>query len=165
MPPPPKTASSTTELTNTQCYVCDGSYRNFILPVVYTGAMEFLESRRFNDKMPIELTYNNCELFVDKLAKDKDWLFKVFGKETMARYQVAAFYFQLFPTKIISCEKIGTNGVSVGVAEDARKGKLFKNILIWEGIEFRANGRGGRVIPFKECVKKIADARTAMSEL
>ena len=53
----------------------------------------------------------------------KDWLLEVFRKETVDRYQVTAFYFQLFATKIISFEKIGTRGVSVGVTEDGRKGK------------------------------------------
>ena len=58
----------------TQCFVCDESYQDFILPVIYSEAMEFLESRRFNDKMPIVLTLDTCESFVDKLAKDKDYV-------------------------------------------------------------------------------------------
>ena len=74
-----------------QCFVCDESYRDFILPVIYSGAMKFRESRRFNNKMPIVLTHDTCESFVDKLAKDKDWLSKVFGRGAVARYEVSAF--------------------------------------------------------------------------
>ena len=127
--------------------------------------MEFLESRWFNDNMPIDLTIDNCESFVDKLAKDKDWLSKGFGKETVARYQVTAFYFKLFATEIISFEKIGSDCVSVAVSEDRQKRKKFKNILNWEGIKFRASGRGGRVITFKEIAEKIVLAKAAMNDL
>ena len=89
----------------TQCYISDKAYQVFILPVIYSGAMNFLESRRFNDKMPIDLTMENYDSFVGKLAKDKDWLLKVFGKETVSRYQVTAFYFQLLTARIISFKK------------------------------------------------------------
>ena len=101
------------------------------MPIIYSGAMGFLESRHFNSKMPIDLAYVNCESFVDKLAKDKDWLAKVFGKEMVTKYQVTSFYFQLFTTKIIPFEKIGTTGVSAVVTEDDHKNKRFKNILDW----------------------------------
>ena len=149
----------------TQCYICDKAYQVFILPVIYSGAMEFLESRRFNNKMPIDLTMENYESFVGKLAKDKDWLLKVFGKETVSRYQVTAFYFQLFTARIISFGKNGSNSVSVAVSKDGQKNKLFKNIFKREGIQSRASGRGGRVIPFKEVADKVLHARAAMNDL
>ena len=53
----------------TQCYICDKAYQAFILPIIYSGAIEFLEHRRFKDKMAIDLTMENCESFVDKLEK------------------------------------------------------------------------------------------------
>ena len=90
---------------------------------------------------------------------------KVFGKETVSRYQVTAFYFQLFATRIISFEKNCTNSVSVAVSKDRQKNKLFKNILKWEGIQFCASGHGGRVIPFKEVADKVLLAREAMNDL
>ena len=83
----------------TQCYICDGSYKKIILPVIYSGVLDLLGSRRFNDKIPIDLTYDECDFFVDKLAKDE---------ETVTRYHITTFYFQLFATRIISFEKIGT---------------------------------------------------------
>ena len=69
------------------------------LPAIYSGAMEFLESRRYNDKMPIELTIDVCDFFVDKPAKDKDWLLTVFEKEMVTRYQVSTFNFKPFCNK------------------------------------------------------------------
>ena len=150
---------------NTQCYICDKSYEKYILPVVYSGAIEFLDSRRLNDITPFVLTVDSCEEFVDRLAKDKDWLGKVFGKESVARYNCTAFIFQLLATKILSFELIGGNSVAIVVTQDDKGKKLFKNILQWEGIEFRAKGRGGRTIPFKDIIERIQIARVALEEL
>ena len=85
---------------------------------------------------------------------------KVFGRETVTRYQVTVFYIQLFATKVISFEKIGTKSVSVAVSEDGRNNKLFEDILNWEGIEFHESGCGGRLVPFEEVLSKVSIART-----
>ena len=58
---------------------------------------------------------------------------------------MTSFYFQLFATKIISLEKIGSTDVSVAIMEDDHKNMPFKNILDWEGIEFHTRGRSGRI--------------------
>ena len=76
----------------TQCYVCDRSYKAYFLPVVMSGTMEFLDSRHFTNKIPFMLTFANCDKFIDWLAKNKDSLKKVFGLESVTRYNVTAFF-------------------------------------------------------------------------
>ena len=86
----------------TQCYVCDGEYKTQFLPVIYSGAVKFLDSRKFECINTYIITVGNCDEVLDILAKDKDWLHTVFGKEKVSKFNVTGFFLQLLATKILS---------------------------------------------------------------
>lgn len=127
----------------TQCFVCDGSYESYILPVIYDGALEFLQSRRVSDCMPFEINPKNCEEVLDLLFKDNDWLIRVFGKASVKKYNVAAFFFQLVGTKILSFER-RSGKVFLVLNRDSNDQLHFMDIMNWEGILIRTSGGRGR---------------------
>ena len=150
---------------STQCYVCDGRYKKICLPVVHSGAIQFLDSRQLTDVHLFVLTVANCDEFVDRLAKDKDWLLWVFGKESVTRYNVTAFFLQLLATKILSFELVGNKNVLIVISVDENHNKKFKNILQWEGIQFRVKGKRGRSVSFKDLVEKMSMVRALLDDI
>jgi len=48
------------------------------------------------------ICYSDIEGLVDLLYKDSDWTERVFAIKTVSKYNVAAFFFQLIATKILS---------------------------------------------------------------
>ena len=89
-------------ICNDKCFVCTGSYKKYMLPILHEGAVSFLSSSYFLDQMPYEITPNNYEGLVDILWKLPDWVKAIFGKKTVAKYSIHSFFFQLIATKIIS---------------------------------------------------------------
>ena len=62
-------------------------------------------------------------------------------------------------------ELFAGKSVGVVVSQDKNGTKLFKDLLQWEGIEFRAKGCGGRAVPFNKVLTKVSIARVALGEL
>ena len=115
--------------------------------------------------LPFVLTVANCDEFVDCLAKDKDWLLWVFGKESVTRYNVTAFFLQLLATKILSFELVGNKNVLIVISVDENHNKKFKNILQWEGIKFCVKGKRGCSVSFKDLVKKMTMVRALLDDI
>ena len=57
----------------TQCFVCNGKYEKYILPMLYEGAVEFLDSSYFNDQLVFEMTLESVDGLIDILWVSKDW--------------------------------------------------------------------------------------------
>ena len=140
----------------THCFVCDKSIRHWILPIVYEGAMEFMDSDCLIKGLPtIEIDHTNGDEILDLLAKDGDWLLRVFGKKTVTKYHVASFFLQLIAAEILSFE--WKNGkVVCGRNRDRNVKLLFKHKIKWEGFTFRtkAQGRAMKFLTFKEIYAK-----------
>ena len=128
----------------TQCFVCDGTYEEYILPIVYEGALEFLSSKVLTDKLPFEISIANCDSFLDSLYKEESWLIRVFGISSVKKYNVASFFFQLIGSRILSFEKSKDGKAVIVFARDTEGQYKYKNIVNWEGFLFRtkAHGRG-----------------------
>ena len=57
-----------------------------LVPVIYSGAVKFPDSRKFEFVYTYVTTVGNCDDVLDILAKDKDWLRVVFGKEKVPKF-------------------------------------------------------------------------------
>jgi superfamily II DNA helicase RecQ len=134
--PPNDAPSCTTAPCLTQCYVCNGDYSKYFLPVVQDGAISFLKSRRFLDAFDFGVTVDSCDGLLETLYKCKDSLVKVFGKATVAKYQVAGFFLSLIGSKILIFEWQGS-GVNCVIARDSDDNCYFENPIAWAGFTTR----------------------------
>ena len=122
----------------TQCYICTGEYKQFMLPVVKSGAIDFLASSYFSDGIPYVIGYENAESVPDKLWNDKDWRAKVFGKKTVKKYNIHAFMFQLIAAGILGFEwSNNTKEVKCVLLRDVNDRFVYLSEDAWEGFEFR----------------------------
>ena len=89
-----------------KCYVCQDNYVSDLLPIVYEGAVEFLESEYFAglDFMPYSVTHDEPEAVTDRLWNSGDFKKNIFGKKSVTKYNVNAFFFQLVATGILIFE-------------------------------------------------------------
>ena len=64
-----------------KCYVCSKSYMNDMLPVVYEGAVEFLDSKYFSARefMPYPIVHDDADAMPNRLWESAGWKKKVFG--------------------------------------------------------------------------------------
>ena len=76
---------------HTQCFVCDKTIDKYICPVVHDEAI------RFMDRLPWELTLNNCGEFIDLLAADADWKSRVFGIASVKKFSCNSFFYSCLP--------------------------------------------------------------------
>ena len=121
-----------------------------MLPIVYEGAIEFLKSRRLVDAMPYMICYSDIEGLVDLLYKDNDWTERVFAIKTVSKYNVAAFFFQLIATKILSFEWVGTTKLVCVISRVGTSTVFnYEKITFWEGFEFRTKAIGKRMIKYE----------------
>ena len=84
---------------------------------------------------------DNADSFVDSLNNSPDYLKKVFGKVSVARYNCNAFFFQLVAARILEFEWGGSE-VLFTIARDSNDTQKYKSITNWEGFEFRTSQRG-----------------------
>ena len=63
--------------------------------MIYSGAVNFLDSRKFKFINTYIITFGKCDDLLDILAKDKDWLYTVFGREKVVKFNVTGFFLQL----------------------------------------------------------------------
>ena len=69
------------------CFVCDKSYEKYMLPIILSGAMQFLSSGSFGDQLPFEVTNENAEDLVDILWNSADNKKLVFGRKNIEKYR------------------------------------------------------------------------------
>ena len=140
--PPQDAPPSTVEPCRTKCYVCDGGYSKYFLPVIREGAVAFLRSRRFSDILPFAVAADSCNSLLETLSKCKDSLVKVFGKATVSRYQVAGFFLSLIGSRILIFEWRGS-GVNCVLARDDNDTCFFEQAISWKGFTFRTRSQRG----------------------
>lgn len=134
---------------NNMCYVCKRNHEKWMLPVVYAGAVEFLGTELFKGQMPYEITYDNSEGLVNILAESADMKLKVFGKKTIAKYNVHSFFFQLIASDILCFEWVDNNRKVVCVRSKEIDGSFkYLNVKYWSGFEFRSARHGGAVVSY-----------------
>ena len=106
------------------------------------------------DKLPWELTLNNCGEFIDLLAADADWKSRVFGIASVNKFSCNSFFLQLFATGILSFEwKDGKVVIVRSLNEHSDISQYcFEEKLRWEGITFRtsATRHSRRNVTFRE---------------
>ncbi len=130
------------------CYVCNKRYEKYFLPVIYEGVVEFLRSRRLQEALCQSITVNECDRLLDTLRKDKDWLLKIFGKITVQKYNITAFFLQMIGVRFIIFETRGDAEV-VGVIAQNDEGLFhYEDKYNWEGIEFRT-GKSAKRLSFR----------------
>ena len=138
--PPDDAPACAVKPCGTQCYVCDGTCAKYFLPVIREGAIAFLRSRRFSDAFPFRITVDSCDTMLATLAKCKDSLIQVFGKATIAKYQVAGFFLSLIGARILIFEWKGA-GVNCVISRDDNDRNFFEKTVAWKGFTFRTRGR------------------------
>ena len=79
---------------------------NDMLPVVYEGVVEFLDSEYFSARefMPYPIVHDDVDAMPNRLWESADWKKKVFGIKEVSKYNVNAFFFQLVGTGILTFE-------------------------------------------------------------
>ena len=82
----------------------------------------------------------SCDGLLEILSKCKDSLLKVFGKTTVAKYQVAGFFLSLIGSRILSFEWEGKS-VNCVIARDLDENTIFENPKAWAGFSIRNRGR------------------------
>ena len=82
-----------------------------MLPIIYKGAVEFLDSDYFSgqDFMPYTITHDDKESMPNRLRESADYRKKICGFENVAKYNVNAFFFQLVATGILTFNWINAN--------------------------------------------------------
>ena len=112
-----------------------------MLPIVYEGALAFLESEYFSarETMPYRITYDAYDDMTNKLWESADWRKNVFGVKTVTKYNVNAFFFQLIGTRILSFEWTNAStGLVCVFGTDVNNQFLYKQPHSWKGFTFRA---------------------------
>ena len=127
---------------NEKCFIRTGSYKKYMLPIAHEGAVLFLSSSYFSNQMPYETTPNNCKGLVDILWKSPDWIKSIFGKKTVAKYNIHSFFFQLIATKIISFQWVGSNHDTCILTCDNNDKYIYNNAVSCEGSIFRSKEWG-----------------------
>ena len=74
-----------------------------MFPVIYEGALTFLESECFSarETMPYRINHDAYDDMPNKLWESADWRKLVFRVKTVTEYNINAFFFQLIGTKIL----------------------------------------------------------------
>ena len=135
------------------CYVCNGNYKKYMLPIVHAGALEFLSSSLFSDQMPYDITNADCEGMPNILWESKDMRKKVFGVATVDKHNVYSFFFQLIAAKMLEFTWASGEGVRCAFVRDANDNKVYNDKAKWEGFTFRTSSHGGKQYQFIELLK------------
>jgi hypothetical protein len=92
------------------------------------------------DAFPFEVEKGSCDGLLEILTKCKDSLLKVFGKTTVAKYQVVGFFLSLIGSRILIFEWEG-KCVNCVIARDRDDNTIFENPMAWAGFSIRNRGR------------------------
>ena len=135
---------------NNMCYICKRTHNKWMLPVVYEGAVEFLETELFKGQLPFEITHDNSEGLPNILWESNDMRLKVFGKKTIAKYNVHSFFLQLIASDMLSFEWTDNSKKIVCVRRKESDGSYkYANIKYWSGFEFRSSRHGGANVTYE----------------
>ena len=141
-----------------KCYVCNKSYAKYMLPVIHEGAVEYLSS----DCMKASLfecnpvTFDNCSNIPKALMENTDLRRRVFGIQTVNRYNVQAFYIQLVASKMLAFELTPNRDVRCVLAKDSDGKECYKDLRYWSGFEFRRAGFGGGSISHNDLATRAS---------
>ena len=167
--PPPEVflGCGETKENGQQCFTCDGKYKQYLLPVVFSGALKFLKSQRFMQVLSIVLTVQNCEDVIGCLCGDKDWWILVFGLSFVKKYNVTAFFFQLLATKLLTFEIVDRTNVMCILARSKQDKYefVYEVPFAWEGFEFRRPTCGSVPVSFMEVVTAVRKAQRMVEDI
>ena len=137
-----------------KCYVCKGTYKRYMLPIVYSGAIEFLDSDYFSGShtMPYVITLDDGGKITNKLWDSLDWRKKVFGVKTVEKYNVNCFFFQLIAAGLLTFQWTNAKGEVLCVFGKDNKDRIkYKFIHNWKGFTFRNNSHSWLKITRSPC--------------
>ena len=139
------------ERCRSNCYVCKGTYEKYILPIVFTGAKDFLASSHFAKFLAKPLSYDEPDHVCDSLWGNEDWRKQVFGKKTVAKYNVHAFFFQLTALRLINFVTVRkSTDVLCVLGRGADDKLLYKKKKNWKGLQFRSKRHGGARVAWEQ---------------
>ena len=140
-----------------KCWVCRKSYMNDMIPIIYKGIIEFLDSEYFcgKDFMPYPITHEMRENLPNRLWESPDYRKKIFGIKNVAKYNVNSFFFQLLAAGILTFKWVDAQtGVVCTFGTDDNNKIKYKIPKNWKGFTFRKPGRGGGTIDFSDILNK-----------
>ena len=109
--------------------------------VILLGSSHFGKVLRDN-----KLSYDEPDAIINSLWDSDDWREKVFGKKTVAKYNVTAFFFQLIAARILGFEKQdSTDSVYCVLCRDENDKCKYHKRRNWKGFEFRRKGGGNEI--------------------
>ena len=110
-----------------------------MLPIVVTGAMEFLSSDAFRRglEQANPITFANAATLPKLLTENADHRKLVFGVKTIAVYSIHSFLFQLVATKILGFQwQNNCKELAYELTKDKLGNYTYKDIRSWNGFEF-----------------------------
>jgi hypothetical protein len=150
----------------TMCHVCTGSCRESFLPVIYSGAVKFMNSDRLRSTLPLVIDHDNSDSIINTLWEDKDRCKEVFGTKSPKRANCVGFFLQLIATKIISFELVDNRGLKCVIQRDDNDMSkyVYEDASRWAGIELRSPKRGGAKVSLNEIIAANKKAEDLLSE-
>ena len=82
--------------------------------------------------MNIALTVQECDKLLDLIEGNRTWSSRIFGKQRIAKYNIAVFFLQLIAAKITFFGWAG-NEVKIVVTRDDEGNYRYENEVNWEG--------------------------------
>ena len=138
-----------------KCFICTGKYKDFVLPIVFDGAMDFMKSSHFKDGLKEDVTYDMREHIPNLIWNSDDWQKSVFGIKSIAKKHVYSFFFQLLATNLIQFQWRENKKRLVCVRScDERDKMRFLKAKNWRGFEFRSKRHGGAVVTFESILAR-----------
>ena len=134
-----------------KCFVCSKEHRKYMLPIVPSGAMDFLSSDAFATGMENAnpITFENARDLPKVLSQNADNQKLVFNVKTVPAYNINAFFFQLVATGIL--EFVWQNNgkeLCYALSKNIHNQHNYKDIRQWSGFEFRTAQPTGRLMSF-----------------
>ena len=136
-----------------KCYVCRGSHKKYMLPVVHAGAVDFLDSDHFSGRgmMPYVITHESANTMTNKLWESSDWRKRVFGLKKVTKFNVNCFFFQLIALGLLEFQWASRKREVICVLGTDDNNRIkYKFVQNWKGFSFRSNNNRGRSIPHSE---------------
>ena len=106
------------------------------------------------ESSPVSFRHSNN--ITDLLADHVDFRRMVFGVQTVPKYCIDSFFFQLVASNILRFEKNSKGNVSCVLAKDNTGQCNYEQIRFWSGFEFRSQNKRGDTISYKSLVSRTS---------
>ena len=106
----------------------------------------------------------NFDEIIGLISKDNGWCKTVFGLQTVTKYNVARFFFQVLATEILTVELLGGKSVALVIDRAPADNFLYNDPVNWKDMKFCKRGRGGAAVPFSILGNSVIQVQRMVEE-